>query len=62
MVCVCIYICICIYIYIFYELLWCICDWPNWLLIKKAWFIKKKKYIFKKKRKKLSLTGTNSGF
>ena len=42
--CVCIYMYM--YIYIFYELLWCIFDWPNWILIKKAWFIKKKKYIF----------------
>ena len=46
--CVCIYMYM--YIYIFYELLWCIFDWPNWILIKKAWFIKKKKYIFKKKK------------
>ena len=50
--CVYIYMYMYIYIYIFfYELLWCICDWPNWLLIKKAWFIKNKKYIFKKKKK-----------
>ena len=51
-VCVYIYMYMYIYIYIFFnELLWCIFDWPNWLLIKKAWFIKKKKYILKKKKK-----------